>query len=147
MTLDELKKKGFIEVEDDISFRTHADVLRLFGKDQKLIQRAFVQHPHEIGVRIWFPVFYDDSNNDWINTFGLNEDLVFEKRKFDNQDYLEELSQRPEWHLRVLFAKLDRSGRINYKFKGLYNFDLERSRTANKAVYVRIEKKAKLYLV
>ncbi|HQZ97103.1 MAG TPA: hypothetical protein PLP21_12350 [Pyrinomonadaceae bacterium] len=145
MRTEELIQKGFIDISDDVNFRTHADVLRLFGKDVKIFQKAFAKHPHEDSVHIWFPMFYDDDNNDWENTFGLNEDAVFERRKHDNEGYLTEQFDAPQNHRRILFAKIAPFGRVFYKFKGIYQFDPELSRKAKKAAYRRVAKQAKLY--
>jgi hypothetical protein len=144
-TTQDLIKKSRIDVNDDITFRTHAEVLRLFGKDVKLFQKAFARHPHEPGVHIWFPMFYDNDNNDWINTFGSQEGNVFERRKHDNEGYLNELFESPERHKRILFAKLAPFGRVFYKFKGIYEFDPALSIKAKKAVYRRIAKTTKIY--
>ena len=147
MKLNDLIEKGFIDIKDDIQFRTHADVLRLFDFDLKVHQRAGAKHPHDEGVYIWFPAFYQNDDNDWENTFGVNEDSVFERRKIDNASYLEELSETPEWHKRILFAKIAPFGKVFYKFKGVYHFDPELSQKAKKAVYRRVATTAKLYPV
>lgn len=97
-SIEKLIEKGNIDIDNEITFRTHADVLRLFGKDVKIFQKAFSKHPHEPGVHIWFPMFYDDDNNDWDNSFGLKEESVFERRKYDNDGYLNELLASPELH-------------------------------------------------
>jgi hypothetical protein len=147
MTVKELIAKGEIDITDDINFNTHADVLRLFGKDAKVFQRAFAKHPHEPGVHIWFPMFYDVDNNDWENTFGSNEENVFERRKHDNEGYLRELFNAPERHKRILFAKIAPFGRVFYKFKGVYQFDHGLSRKAKKAAYRRTATTVKLHSV
>jgi hypothetical protein len=125
-------------------------VLKLFGRNGKLFQRSFAEHPHEPGVHIWFPMFYDNNNSDWVNTFGSNEDgskeeKVFEYRKHDNEGYLNELFKSPERHKRILFAKIASFGRVFYKFKGIYEFDPDLSTKAKKAAYRRIARKAEIY--
>lgn len=147
MTIQDIIAKNCIDVTDDITFRTHADVLRLFGKDVKIFQRAFVQHPHEHEVHIWFPMFYDDDNNDWNNSFGSQEENVFERRKYDNEGYLRDLFESPNLHRRILFAKIAPFGKVFYKFKGIYEFDPDLSRKAKKAAYRRIANTAKVYPV
>ena len=145
MKKEELLEKGYIDIENDITFRTHADVLRLFGRNVKIFQSSFARHPHENGVHIWFPIFYQDEENDWENTWGQNEEAAFERRKFDNETYLNELFNKPERHTRILFAKIAPFGRVFYKFKGVYQFDPDLSRKAKKAAYRRIATTAKLY--
>ncbi len=147
MTNDELKAKGFIEVEDDISFQNHSEVMELFGalRINKMI--SFYRHPHEPGVHIWFPVFYQDDKNDWENTWGQKEETAFERRKYNNDEYLNDQFDQPDRHTRILFAKIQPFGRVFYKFKGIYKFDPELSLKAKKAAYCRIATRAQLYPV
>lgn len=145
MTLDELIKKGSIDVNDNVHFRTHADVLRLFGRDLKLLQKSFVRHPKDENVWISFWTFYQDDANDWENTWGQNEESAFERRKFDNEGYLADMASSPDKHVRILFAKIAPYGKAFYKFKGIYRFDPELSQKARKAAYRRFATEAKLY--
>jgi hypothetical protein len=145
MTKAELIAKGFIDKNDDITFDTHADVLRLFGRDSKVIQQSFIRHPVEEDVWISFWIFYQDEKNDWENTWGQNQDSAFERRKFDNAGYLEHMAGSPDRHTRLLFAKVAPQGRAFYQFKGIYEFDAELSAKAKKAAYRRVATSAKLY--
>lgn len=147
MTITELEKKGSIDIADNVNFRTHADVLRLFGRDLKLLQKSFVRHPQEENVWISFWTFYQDDSNDWENTWGQGEETAFERRKFDNESYLDDMASSPDKHVRVLFAKIAPFGKAFYKFKGVYMFDPELSEKAKKAAYRRIATTAKLYAV
>lgn len=110
-----------------------------------MIQNALVRHPHDGGLRIWFPIFYQGGDNDWENTWGLKEESLFERRKYDNDAYLLEQFAATEKHTRLLFAKIAPFGQAFYKFKGIYQFDPELSEKAKKAAYRRIETQAKLY--
>ncbi len=140
-----LIEKGHIDIEDNINFATHADVLRLFGRDLKVIQNALVRHPQDDTLRIWFPIFYQGEDNDWENTWGVKEESLFERRKYDNESYLLEEYTATEKHTRLLFAKIAPFGKAFYKFKGSYQFDPELSRKAKKAAYRRIATTAKIY--
>jgi hypothetical protein len=92
-------------------------------------------------------MFYDDDNNDWNNSFGSQEENVFERRKYDNEGYLRDLFESPNLHRRILFAKIAPFGKVFYKFKGIYEFDPDLSRKAKKAAYRRIANTAKVYPV
>ena len=144
-TLKEIKERGFIDVKDDINFGTHREVMKLFGKDRINQMLSFFPHPHEEGVHIWFPVFYQDDKNDWENTWDKTKETAFERRKEDNAAYLEEQFDAPERHTRIMFAKLQASRGTFYKFQGIYKFDPELSRTAKKGAYRRVATTAKLY--
>lgn len=145
MTLKELIAKGEIDTSDDIQFANHSEVMRLFGNDHINSRISFYQHPHEPGVHIWFPVFYQDDDNAWENTWGQNELNAFERRKVKNEEYLNEQFDAPERHIRIMFAKIAPYGRVFYKFKGIFQFDPELSRKAKKAAYRRVVTIAKLY--
>lgn len=145
ITTKGLIEKGFIDIDDNIEFRTHADVMRLFGTDQKLIQRSFIKHPHEQGTRIWFPMYYDDTNNDWINTASKDYSRVFEKNKTDNEDYLRKLLSEPGNHTRVLFAKVRQGNRTFYKFKGVYKLNIEMTQEHRKAAYDRVATSTRIF--
>jgi SET and RING associated domain len=141
----DLVTKGFIDIQDDINFRTHADVLKLFGKNHKIFQRAFAKHPFEEGVHIWFPIVGADMENGWRNNFDKSETRIFEQRLEQNIAYLDELFEMPERHKRILFAKIAPFGRAFYKFKGVFHFDADLSRIAKKAAYQRISTCTKVY--
>ena len=57
-------KVGRLRIDDGAKFRTHADVLRLFGKDYTLHQASI--SPLNEKVQVWFPKLY--KNNDWVNS-------------------------------------------------------------------------------
>jgi hypothetical protein len=147
VTLKELIEKGTIDIVDDITFQTHAEVLRLFGSASKVVQRSFVRHPVEEDVWISFWIFYQDDSNDWENTWGLKEEIAFERRKFQNDEYLADMAASPDRHTRLLFAKIAPFGRVFYKFKGVYVFDPELSFKARKCAYRRTATTARLYPV
>lgn len=142
-TTNELRRNGEISVEDEIRFRTHAEVLRLFGREHKVFQKSFAKHPHEDGVHIWFPIFGYVEGNDWENSKREDWESVFERRNFDNAGYVSDLLEHPERHRRIMFAKIDGE----YYFKGLYELDLELTKTAKKAAYRRVSRTATLYPV
>ena len=145
--LGEIIARGSIELGDDITFRTHADVLRLFGKDVKVMQKSFIRHPVEDNVWISFWTFYQDDANEWINTWSQTEDIAFEKRKINNEGYLADMASSPDKHTRVLFAKVLSGGQPTYRFKGVYTFDPELSEKAKKCAYRRVATSAKVYPV
>lgn len=150
MKTEELLAKGSIDISDNITFKTHKEVMKLFGADRINSMISLYKHPHETDVHIWFPIFYQDDANDWENRFGNGEDgeseaSVFEWRKNDNQAYLAKLMADPGQHTRILFAKVNKFGRIFYQFKGVYVFDPELAAKAKKAAYRRTAKSVKIF--
>ena len=59
-------RAGKLTISDGAKFRTHADVLRLFGKNFRLHQAG--SSPLNEKVQVWFPKLYN--NNDWINSIS-----------------------------------------------------------------------------
>jgi hypothetical protein len=147
ITKRNLLAKGSIEVTDAICFTTHAEVLKLFGKTYKSYQGAFLKHPHEEGVHIWFPKINTTPlpDDEWMNSKTADWKTVFEKKMDGNETYLADLREDPARQTRILFAKVPRNGKDVYEFKGVYKFDSELSTKARKAAYTRIATTAKLY--
>jgi hypothetical protein len=145
MKIDELKTKGFIDLADDIRFKTHADVMRLFGIDGKVMQRSFYKHAHEDGVHIWFPIIHPLEANGWENKWGMTEDTLFERKLDGYEAYIAELLANPDRHRRVLFAKIAPFGEVFYKFKGTYELDRELAESKGKARYIRTGERASIY--
>ena len=50
---------------------------------------------------------------------------MFERRKWNNEEYVAEVIAKPDWHVRILFAKVRPNGRLLHKFKGIYEYDAE----------------------
>lgn len=68
--------KGYIDLGDDVAFRTIADGASCFGKYYKGLQRAGIKHPKESGTLIWFPKLY--KNDDWNNRISNDETTIWE---------------------------------------------------------------------
>ena len=147
MNIKELVAKGFIDVNDDISFETKAEVMSLFGFKTYNARIGFYRTLQDPNVHLWFPLFYQDDKNDWENTWGQNEQSVFERRKRNNEDYVAEVIAKPDWHVRILFAKIQPYGRLLHKFKGVYEYDADLTLKAKKLAYVRTATQAKLYSI
>jgi hypothetical protein len=149
MKTEELLAKGSIDISDDITFKTHKEVMKLFGVERINERISIYKHPDDENVQIWFPIFYDEASNDWENRFGDSEQgereaKVFEWKKNGNNIYLEKIANNPSEHTRILFAKDKKSGRVVYQFKGVYVFDPELAAKAKKAAYRRTAKSVEL---
>ena len=139
--------RGYIDLKDDVAFRTMVDAANCFGNNYKpnSIWKGGVKHPKEEGKSIWFPKLY--KNGKWDNTISDDENIITEM-------CLDEKIAQPHIqkaiinaHIkRIVFAKVRSPlGDIMYRFKGEYELDLERTNTTNGTVLKRINERVKTY--
>ena len=139
-------ERGFIDADDDIALSTHADVCRCFGLNYKRFQRALAQHPREPDVTIWFPKLYE--NEEWDNLISSNGETIFERRKSANEDFINSHLSKLWAHRRLVFAHVQGPlGEVLYRFKGLYEVDVDESRRTSIITYRRRAKRARTYPV
>ena len=103
-------KAGKLRISDGAKFRTHADVLRLFGKNYKLHQAG--SSPLNEKVQVWFPKLY--KNKDWINSISPDGKII-EQTRVENDMEIKEIKDS------IVFAhQADVLGNIYYSFKGIF---------------------------
>lgn len=118
-------KVGRLELDDGAKFRTHADVLRLFGKDYTSHQRS--TSPLNENEQVWFPKLY--KNDDWDNSID-NDGKEINQIKVGNEMEIKEIKDS------IVFAhQKDVFGNIYYSFKGVFRCE---KHTENKIYYERI---------
>ena len=120
-------KVGRLGIDDGAKFRTHADVLRLFGKDYTSHQRS--TSPLNENEQVWFPKLY--KNDDWDNSID-NDGTEINQIKVGNEMEIKEIKDS------IVFAhQKDVFGNIYYSFKGVFRCE---KHTENKIYYKRIAK-------
>ena len=120
--------RGTLSVEDDVGFRTHVEVARLFGFDYRGHQQATIrldEHTH-----IWFPKLFP--NQDWINELSRSGTEIT-MRPTPESGYAHRMETRREDV--ITFGK--ESSRGNYRFQGVFRFDAKRS-TGARWVFTRL---------
>ena len=118
-------KAGKLRISDGAKFRTHADVLRLFGKNYKLHQAG--SSPLNEKVQVWFPKLY--KNKDWINSISPDGKII-EQTRVGNDMEIKEIKDS------IVFAhQADVLGNIYYSFKGIFRCTRH---TKNEISYERI---------
>lgn len=121
-------KAGKLTISDGAKFRTHADVLRLFGKNFSLHQAA--SSPLNEKVQVWFPKLY--KNKDWVNSISPDGEII-EQTRVGNDMEIKEIKDS------IVFAhQTDVLGNIYYSFKGIFRCT---GHTKNEISYERIAKK------
>ena len=139
---------GYIDADDDVAFRTHAEACNLFGHSYKQWYRAMAKHPVDPELTIWFPKLYDDP--EWQNTLSDGGETLREVSKRNNAEhfngFLKAYREGKDIFKRIVFAhERDPSGAAMYRFKGLFVIDAEASIRSGIATYRRKAKRVKTY--
>jgi len=139
--------KGYIDVDEDVAFRTMADAATCFGKTYAGLQQSFIPHPTEADKFLWFPKLYE--NDRWLNTLSPDETMITEICKIPGK--LEEqvnrnIDQFDRNGRRLVFARVRSPlGDLMYRFKGEYLLDVPACNYEQGAVLKRVGKRARTY--
>lgn len=132
------RKNKYIDIKDNIFYKTKAEVCNCFGYHYKLWRKGSVKHPYKENVEIWFPKLYE--NPDWHNDISSNEKTIYECPVDENS--IE--SQIQSWinsDLKIRYAFVQYKPRGEYHFKGAYKLNRERTKNEKMAVWERISTK------
>ncbi len=135
---DFYRKKGYLDVEENPSFRTILDASNCLGQNYKGVQRAWFKSKVYENHNLWFPKFY--KNADWDNKITEDGKTIIEKCKIEGKKdtyYKDSIDSKVK---RIVFPRSkDNLGFVLYKFKGVFETDKERSSPEKGMVYKRIE--------
>ena len=132
-------KKGFISLEDNAAFRKQTDALRCFGIYYKASWTGGENHPIYDDVFIWFPKMY--ARKEWVNILAENETIIYET----NEDPIKNKECIDKWinqerHTRYVFSYAkDSLGMVLYRFKGVFELDVEATKGENRAAWKRTD--------
>ena len=139
---EEYIKKGKITVQDNAKFRTIDDIGKLFNFDkvpfnQKLHGYIYIKEH----LYLWCPTVKingDECNDNlWENEISDDGLFIFENQKERKEGYLNSVIE--EQPIRYIFTKYrDETGNMIYKFKGVFELDLEQSKINNIRVWKRV---------
>jgi very-short-patch-repair endonuclease len=139
--------RGYIDLKDDVAFRTMVDAANCFGNTYKPkgIWTGGAKHPKESGKFIWFPKLY--KNGRWNNSISDDENTITEiylDEKIAQQHVQKAIKDA---HIkRIVFARVKSPlGDIMYRFKGEYELDLERTNSTSGIVLKRINQRVRTY--
>lgn len=123
-------KKGYIDVDEHVAFRTSKDACNCFGHNYKGWQKGGALHPYEKESILWFPKLYP--NGEWLNSISDDETVIIEKNKNDRlESHIDKVISEDK-HQRIIFAHVkDNLGQVLYRFRGRYQLDLENSNYEN----------------
>lgn len=137
-------ERGYMDADEDVAFYRQADACNCFGHSYRGLQRALVRHAIETELTIWFPKLYD--NADWHNVISDDEEIIYERRQRDNDEFILSYLKRTDRFKRLVFARVRGPlGDIMYRFKGLYEVDVETSQQTSTITYHRKAKRVRTY--
>ncbi len=139
--------RGYIDLKDDVAFRTMVDAANCFGNtyQPKGIWTGGAKHPKESGKFIWFPKLY--KNGRWENEISDDENTITE-RCLDREIAEKHVTKAiKDFSIkRIVFARVKSPlGDNMYRFKGEYELDLEKTNATNGTVLRRISERVKTY--
>lgn len=140
--------KGYIDVKENIAFRTIADGATCFGKDYRAgMQKAWFPHPVEPNKYLWFPKLYE--NEQWNNQLSADEETITEFAKDPDlfREHIDRNVREAERiHSRIVFARVKGPlGDLMYRFKGEYKMDMQATSYEVGCIYRRIATVVKTY--
>lgn len=119
--LKEIKKKGILEVADNLTFATHDEICCLFGIKARFMKGG--DKPND-NYHIWYPklAIYDAGKwapkGKWDNRLNDNWDKLVSYGNHDNSKSHDEKWWRAK---RLVFAKtIDLEGKKGYRFIGVF---------------------------
>jgi very-short-patch-repair endonuclease len=140
-------KRGYIDIVDNVSFKTIKDACNCFGHNYTGYQRAGATHP-DPNVKLWFPKLFP--NGEWDNQISSDEEIITERNEDDEiakQHISNHINNKEKYkHQRIVFAKVRGNlGDILYRFRGQYELDVENSNVKTGLIWRRIKTRVKTY--
>lgn len=137
-------KRGYMDADEDVAFYRHADACNCFGHSYVQFQPSEASHPLEPGVTIWFPKLYE--NADYHNAISADEETIHVSRKRDNDEFVRNNLAGKGLYKRLVFAQVRGPlGDVMYRFKGLYEVDVEESLKTSMVTHRRLSKRVRTY--
>lgn len=134
-------QRGYIDISDNVAFRTIRDACNCFGHNYAGYQQAGARHPNDPNIMLWFPKFLP--NEQWDNQISDDEVTIIERNtgEKENLDNINRVLSKIDWkaaHKRIVFAKVrDNLGVTLYRFRGLYELNIEDSNARKALVWQR----------
>lgn len=138
-------KKGYIDIKDNVAFSKSVDAINCFGKTYNGWQKGGANHPIEKDVVLWFPKLYP--NDKWDNGISEDENIIYEKSAIPEKvdEHISEIINKSK-HKRIVFARvIDSLGDIMYRFKGLYELNIQETLLQKQVVWERKSTRVKTY--
>jgi len=138
---------GYIDVADNVAFKTIKDACNCFGHNYTGYQRAGASHPNSDTI-LWFPKLF--SNGEWNNQISADEAEIIERNEDAGkakEHVLSHLNDKEKYkHKRIVFAKVKGNmGDVLYRFRGLYELDTQGSNIKTGLIWRRVAQRVETY--
>lgn len=146
MNPDTWIKKKKIHVNDKVAFKRIVDGCKCMGLNYVGYQRAGANHPFEKNTLIWFPKLYP--NGIWENSFDEVNGIIIEKNieSIEKQNAHINSCLNDNRQRRIVFARVKGMlGDVQYRFRGVFELDREKTNNEIGLMWVRVSKEAKTY--
>lgn len=139
---------GYLDVAENVTFRTIADAATCFGRDYRAgMQKSYFPHPREPNKKLWFPRLYP--NADWDNQLSNDEETIIYASldpAIRNEHIDKMVNDAQNYPVRIVFARVnDPLGGLMYRFKGEYRVDLDVTNYDTGIVLRRVATKVRTY--
>jgi very-short-patch-repair endonuclease len=140
-------KRGYIDIKDNVAFKTIKDACNCFGHNYTGYQRAGAAHPDH-NIMLWFPKLFP--NGEWDNQISSDEEVITERNEDDKkakQHVSSHVNNKEKHkHQRIVFAKVRGNlGDVLYRFRGQYQLDVKDSNEKTGLIWRRIKTRVKTY--
>jgi len=140
---EEYIKKGIVKVSDNVKFKTIDEIGKLFNIDK--VSMGYKIHGYvPIGNSseyFWCPtlkILGDECNNNaWENEISEDGNTIYENQKEKSKNYISDvINEKP---IRYIFTKYkDETRTMIYKFKGVFDLDVERTLKTSQRTWKKI---------
>lgn len=140
-------QQGYIDIADNVAFKTIKDACNCFGHNFSGYQRAGAPHP-DPDILLWFPKLYP--NGEWDNKISSDEATITERNEDNDKAKIHaasHLENKEKYkHKRIVFARVKGSlGDILYRFRGLYQLDTKKSNEKEGLIWRRVATRVNTY--
>lgn len=139
--------RGYIDIKDNVAFKTIKDACNCFGHNYTGYQRAGAVHPDH-NIMLWFPKLFP--NGEWDNQISSDEEVIIERNEDEKkakQHYSSHINNKKKHkHQRIVFAKVRGNlGDVLYRFRGQYQLDVRDSNEKIGLIWRRIKTRVRTY--
>lgn len=143
-SIERFKVLGYVDLKDDVAFRTSVEVCNLFGHNYAGFQRSSASVPGYPNHKLWFPKLYP--NGEWFNELSQDGKEILEY----NIESMEKRAEVIEKNLQqditmVVFARVrNEVGQTMYRFRGVFVQDFEKTSVEAGSYWKRVAERIEL---
>ena len=144
-TVEDIRQRGYIKVNDNVSLYTIDDVAAVFGtrpKHRGFLRASGVGVPNRPNEVVWWP---NTNHKLWDNSISDDGLIITECPRKEEEREKHMLAHIGTQEKRITFLKYtDWLGMTSYRFVGVFALDAKKSREQKKCIWTRISDEYKL---